>query len=698
MKKISFLYILIIISLSSTAQTKRTLLYNGSSATKFDLVFMGDGFTSSQQTEFNNKVDQYFKAAFTHENGALDDVMSELQDAFNVYRVNMNSATSGVSQRACSKPDGTACGKTPATRNTAFNFRYSGCWDCCWMSKSSNTDSRINNALAAVGLSGADYIVMILNESGFGGCSYGRVLSVTKTTSNRVIVHELGHSVGGLADEYDRSGCFSGSNPSRRNADKNKNNSKWNKFARGTITTGNPQEYNVSQTGHFEGAVYKDECIYRPTSNSTMRGNTNLFNPPSYDEFWKRNKPRSSYNFNRVITGNFGGSNHNDVLLHYGRYIAAYQVGIPDGFTGSGATMRVKSSYLTTKKVKGPGGTWYFSNNDKIQSGDFSGDGKDDLIVFRPNGKYSMLGLLKSVNNGFECTKIYYYNLPGWAMRSGDRYYIADFNGDGKKDIYVFNATNWSMGYVGMLRSTGSALAYVKRYDKYLPGNYITNSDELYIADINGDNKEEFILFKRNTQTTRVYRSNSNSLTKTSEYFQSLPGWSSKSNDKYFIADFNGDNKDDLFVFNGNQWSTQYLLMLRSDGSNLIYRKRYDDRIPNWNMSNNDKFYPADINGDGKEELYVFNTKDWSTEWVGTLISSGTGIEAITKQSNWIGSWNLGANDKIIIDDRSSGRDNVFVHNKDWFGYLWSGSPGLFMNSIYKDYIHAFKHHDNGWY
>lgn len=701
MKNYFLLLLCCISTLFATAQTKRTLLYSGPSASKFDIVFMGDGFTSSQQGDFNTRVDNYFKAMFTYQNGDMDNVLAELQDAFNVYRVNMNSVQSGVADQTCTNADGDSCGASSnQTRNTAYRFTYSGCWDCCWMGWNGNSVTRINNALSAVGLAGAEYVVMILNETGFGGCSGGRILSITKTTSNHVLLHELGHSVGALADEYgNKNKCYGGSNPSSRNMDTNMNNAKWNKFARASITTGQPAEYNVSQSGHFEGGKYVTRCIYRPTTNSTMRGNTNLFNPPSYDEFWKRNKPRSKYNFDKVITGNFGGSNHSDVLLHYGNYIAAYQVGRPDGFTGDGRATRVKSSYVTTKKITGSGGTWYVSSKDKFYVGDFTGDGKDDLFAVYQNGTYQRLGLLKSTATGFECVKKYTTNLPGWAMKDGDRHYVADFNGDGKDDIYIFNAKNWSMGYVGMLRSTGSSLVYTKRYDKYLPGNYITDSDELYVADIDGDRKEEFVLFKRNTRTTRIYKSNGSALTMSGEYFQSLPGWTNAANDKYMIGDINGDGKDDLYVFNGKDWNMEYMLLLRSNGSSYNYVKRYDDRMPNWNMSDNDKFLVADINGDRKDDLYVYNTADWSTQWLGTVLSSGSGVEANTKQSDWIGGWNLGPADKLIVDDRPSGnRDNLYIHNTNWFGYMWPGGSGMYIKGMYKDYIHAFKHHDYGWY
>jgi hypothetical protein len=682
------------LSLQLAAQTKTTLLSNGSAATKFDIVFMGDGFTSSQQTEYNNLVDSYFRGMFTYNNGALDNVFAELQDALNVYRVNANSTQSGVTQYTCST---SGCPSRSGSKNTAYNFKYSGCWDCCWMAKSSDTDTKINNALTAVGLAGAEFVVMILNESGGGGCSYGSVLSVTKTMSNNVLMHEMGHSIGGLCDEYDRPGCFSGTNPTCRNVSVNSNNNKWNLFARNPISTGNPIEYNVSQGGAFEGARYSDDCIYRPTDNSAMRGNTNLFNPPSYDEFWVKNKPRSNYSFKRVLTGNFKGSDFADVLLHFDKYIAAYETGEPDGFTSTGTAIRLKSSYTTTKIFRGPGGNWSISADDEFRACDFTGDGKDDLIIFRPNGASSRLALIKSTPDSFQTTKIYYYDISGWQMRNNDRIRVGDFSGDGKEDIVIFNADDWSVGYLAMFKSTGSALNYVKRYDGYLPGHYMSEKDRLFISDFNGDNKDDLIVFNTLTQVTRLFKSETNSYTIVAEYFGALPGWTSKTNDRYHVADFNGDGKDDLYITNTVDWGPEYVLMLRSNGSGFDFVRRYDDIIPGWNMQNGDEFKVADLNGDGKDDLVIYNHSDWSTEYLARAITDGSTLSA-SFQGDWIGGWNLGSMDKIVIADRPSGKDELFIHNDNWFGYMAYNSSGFYLRSMYKDYIHAFKHHDYGWY
>lgn len=70
--------------------------------------------------------------------------------------------------------------------------------------------------------------------------------------------------------------------------------------------------------------------------------------------------------------------------------------------------------------------------------------------------------------------------------------------------------------------------------------------------------------------------------------------------------------------------------------------KRYDGSMPGWQMRPNDKHYVADFDGDGKEDLFVYNYSDWSKEYLGTMVSSGASLTCSWKE-DWVGEWNLGA-------------------------------------------------------
>src|SRR5438552_10479045 len=211
----------------------------------------------------------------------------------------------------------------------------------------------------------------------------------------------------------------------------------------------------------------------------------------------------------------------------------------------------------------------------KCYAGDFNGDGKSDVLIhsgnsiqiFRSDGKQ-----LSHVSSAVE-------RVPGsWQFQANDRFYIGDFNGDGKDEVAVFNGSDWVMPYLGLLADDGgNGLRLIARYD--------------------GD----------------------------------IPGWGGFAvNDLFYVGDFNGDGKQDLYVFNGADWSMTYVGMLRASGTGFTLVNRFDGDIPGWGgLAPNDQLYVGDFNGDKKSDLYIFNGPDWSMAYVGMFKSTGAILEMV---------------------------------------------------------------------
>src|SRR5918996_1795962 len=188
------------------------ILKSGPPGMKKNIAVLGDGFAAGDQTLYNNKVKELLiDGVFGH------DYFYEDAQAFNIFRVNLISNDSGVSQRVYDE-NGTPSDGSDDTivstdlKDTALGYIYSGSWAHCWVEPGADSATKIRNALDTW-VSDYDFVLIILNETGFGGCAGGTRLVVTRGSSWPVTAHEFGHGLGSLADEYCRMGTYTGSEP-----------------------------------------------------------------------------------------------------------------------------------------------------------------------------------------------------------------------------------------------------------------------------------------------------------------------------------------------------------------------------------------------------------------------------------------------------------------------------------------------------
>jgi hypothetical protein len=395
----------------------------------------------------------------------------------------------------------------------------------------------------------------------------------------------------------------------------------------------------------------------------------------------------TEHSFNKCYTGDFNGDGKDDLLVHNGNSILLYR--------SNGSQLD-----LVFSAVERVPGSWQFQPGDQFYIADVNNDGKDEVVVYNStNWVMEYLGLLADDgSDGLRLIARYDNAMPGWQFQRDDRFHAADFDGDGRKDLYVFNGTNWAIPYVGMLRSSGFGFSLVHRYDGGMPGWTMRSHDRHAVGDFTGDGREDLWVFNGDDWSIPylgMLRSQGTGLTMARRYDNKLPGWQMRPNDRCYVGDFDNDGRADLYVFNGDNWAFAYLGMFRSLGNSLCLVERYDGNTPGWQMRRHDRHWLADIDRNGRSDLFVYNHQDWATEYLGTMISNGAGINA-SWSANWVGEWNLGGVDHFEACDFEGvgGKRDLIVHNQDWLGMI-RATPGLSLQKIYLNWIHNYRYGRN---
>ncbi|WP_445635478.1 Peptidase S8/S53 domain-containing protein [Nostoc sp. DSM 114161] len=253
----------------------------------------------------------------------------------------------------------------------------------------------------------------------------------------------------------------------------------------------------------------------------------------------------------------------------------------------------VASSYINGRWATAQGEFW---NEQKWLTGDFNGDGRDDLAKVFNDATRADIDVYLSNNGSFTNER--------WATRQGgfwnsQKWLVGDFNGDGRDDLAkVFNEAN--QANIDVHLSSGSNFT-IARWATRQGGFW--NSQKWLVGDFNGDGLDDFgnVFNDSNQASIDVHLSNGSSL--------GIARWATQqggfSNDQKWLAgDFNGDGRDDLAnVFNDtNQASIDVHL---SNGNSLEIARWATAQGGFWNEQ---KWLAGDFNGDGQDDLAnVFN-------------------------------------------------------------------------------------------
>lgn len=239
------------------------LLQSGSTDKSIDVAILAEGYTSKEMETFYKDAAIACESLFSHE------PFKSLKNHFNIVAVASSSEDSGVS-----------IPRLGEWKQTAFGSHFSTFYSDRYLTTS--RVKSIHDALAGIPY---EHIIILANTEEYGGG--GIYNSYTLTTAHHpnfrpVVVHEFGHSFGGLADEYfyDNDDVMTDLYP--LNVEPWEQNistkvdfaSKWeNMLAKSTPIPTPTDQSKKYPVGVYEGGGYSSKGVYRPADDCRMRTN-----------------------------------------------------------------------------------------------------------------------------------------------------------------------------------------------------------------------------------------------------------------------------------------------------------------------------------------------------------------------------------------------------------------------------------------
>ncbi len=238
---------------------------SGPVAQRFNLVVLGDGYTAAEQPKFFADVQRHVRTLWSLE------PFKSYRSYFNVFAVSIASPESGVD---CDP------GLDAPRRDTPLNMGFWGGCNAQSVQRLLTVDDAAAQRYADLvpGTTRANRQILALGNSSTYGGAGGTYATASGGNALSALIspHELGHSLGGLDDEYDYyarnvpGGAYEGGEPASihhtllTEPQMRAQHAKWWRWL------GEPSE-SGGTIGRFEGGLYTQTGVWRPSRHSMMK-------------------------------------------------------------------------------------------------------------------------------------------------------------------------------------------------------------------------------------------------------------------------------------------------------------------------------------------------------------------------------------------------------------------------------------------
>jgi hypothetical protein len=193
------------------------------------------------------------------------------------------------------------------------------------------------------------------------------------------------------------------------------------------------------------------------------------------------------WNFSRstFVSGDFDGDGRDDLTAWYD-----YPDGSDKLFTFRSGKTGHFAAYTTALSL--PAGNWN-ATAAKLVTGDYDGNGSDDIAVFYnyDSGLARTYTYLSTASGGFS-PRVQGWEGATWGSRDRTTVYSGDFNGDGRDDLAAwYDYSDGSDGVHTWLSGSSGALSTHKASARLVAGNVDRSTMKIAAGDYNGDGRDD---------------------------------------------------------------------------------------------------------------------------------------------------------------------------------------------------------------
>lgn len=188
-----------------------------------------------------------------------------------------------------------------------------------------------------------------------------------------------------------------------------------------------------------------------------------------------------------VLTGDFDGNGQTDIAL----------INHEPGWNTVPVALSDTTGFFIQNRVVDDFASWAATPGVEVLTGDFDGDNRTDIALVNHSAGWNTVPVALAVDGGFAIENRPMGDFALWAASPNIEVVTGDFNDDERTDIALVNrAAGWTTVPVALANDAGGFT--VENADVGDFAIWATNPDaEVFVADFNGDFKQDLALVNR---------------------------------------------------------------------------------------------------------------------------------------------------------------------------------------------------------